>query len=207
MLVRAVAGSGKTTTLAAIAEAYELAGIPVAGVAPTGAAARVMTEAGIPARTVDRALLDRQHALRAGIRPTPGIVLVDEAGAIGTRTLARLVEAVSAADAKLVLVGDDAQLPAVAAGAAYSDLVAHTRAVHSLETPRRFTTEDGTPDLAEAHALASLRTGTLEGAAAYLHHKQETGTLRALDREQALDAATAWHAHQLRQVTTRRASP
>lgn len=130
-----MAGSGKTTTLAAIAEAYELAGIPVAGVAPTGAAARVMTEAGAPARTVDRALLDREDAVRAGPRPTPGIVLVDEAGAIGTRTLARLAEAVSAADAKLVLVGDDAQLPAVAAGAAYSELVAQTHAVHSLETP------------------------------------------------------------------------
>ena len=61
-LVRAVAGSGKTTTLAAIARAYEHAGIPVAGVAPTGAAARVMSEAGIPARTVERALLDREQA-------------------------------------------------------------------------------------------------------------------------------------------------
>ena len=82
-----------------------------------------MSEAGIPARTVERALIDREHAIRAGIRPTPGIVLVDEAGAIGTRTLARLAEAVALADAKLVLVGDDAQLPAVAAGATYSDLL------------------------------------------------------------------------------------
>jgi ATP-dependent exoDNAse (exonuclease V) alpha subunit len=196
-LVRAVAGSGKTTTLAAIAEAYALAGIPVAGVSPTGAAARVMTEAGIPARTDDRALLDREEALRAGNRPTSRIVLVDEAGAIGTRTLARLAEAVSAADAKLVLVGDDAQLPAVAAGTAYADLLEQTRLVHSLETPRRFTTAAGAPDLAEANALAQLRTGTLEGAAAYVHHKQETGTLKALDREAALDAATAWHAHQV----------
>jgi conjugative relaxase-like TrwC/TraI family protein len=196
-LVRAVAGSGKTTTLAAIARAYEHAGIPVAGVAPTGAAARVMSEAGIPARTVDRALLDREHAIRAGIRPTPGIVLVDEAGTIGTRTLARLAQAVALADAKLVLVGDDAQLPAVAAGVAYANLIDQQGSVHSLQTPRRFLTPSGEPDLAEARALANLRAGTLEGAAAYLDHKQQTGAIRTLDRTAALSAAADWHARHL----------
>jgi conjugative relaxase-like TrwC/TraI family protein len=196
-LVRAVAGSGKTTTLAAIAQAYTDAGIPVAGVAPTGAAARVMSEAGIPARTVERALLDREQAIRAGIRPTPGIVLVDEAGTIGTRTLARLAQAVAMADAKLVLVGDDAQLPAVAAGTSYAELLEQARPVHSLQTPRRFVTPAGEPDLAEAHALASLRAGTLEGAAAYLHHKQQTGTIRTLERSDALPAAADWHATQI----------
>jgi conjugative relaxase-like TrwC/TraI family protein len=193
-LVRAVAGSGKTTTLAAIAEAYACAGIPVAGVAPTGAAARVMSEAGIPARTVDRALLDRERALRAGILPTPGVVLVDEAGTIGTRTLAQLAEAVAAADAKLVLVGDDAQLPSVAAGHAYANLLEREQAVHSLETPRRFLTAKGERDLAEAHALASLRSGTLDGAAAYLSHKQSTRTITALARPEALATAAWWHA-------------
>ena len=198
-LVRAVAGSGKTTTLAAIARAYEQAGIPVAGVAPTGAAARVMSEAGIPARTVDRALLEREHALRGGIRPTPGIVLVDEAGSIGTRTLARLAQAVAQADARLVLVGDDAQLPAVAAGAAYAELLAQTRPVHSLQSPRRFVTPTGEPDMAEARALASLRSGTFDGATAYLNHKQQTGAMRTLDRAAALGAAADWHAAHLAQ--------
>jgi conjugative relaxase-like TrwC/TraI family protein len=196
-LVRAVAGSGKTTTLAAIARAYEQAGIPVAGVAPTGAAARVMSEAGIPARTVDRALLDREQALRAGIRPTPGVVLVDEAGTIGTRTLARLAQAVAQADARLVLVGDDAQLPAVAAGAAYAELLAQTRPAHSLQSPRRFVTLTGEPDIAEARALAALRTGTFEGATAYLSHKRQTGAIRTLDRAAALSAAADWHSAHL----------
>jgi ATP-dependent exoDNAse (exonuclease V) alpha subunit len=196
-LVRAVAGSGKTTTLAAIARAYEHAGIPVAGVAPTGAAARVMSEAGILARTVDRALVDRQRALRAGMRPTRGIVLVDEAGAIGTRTLARLAEVCARPDAKLMLVGDDAQLPAVAAGVAYANLIDQQRPVHTLQTPRRFLTPSGEPDLAEARALANLRAGTLEGAAAYLNHKQQTGAVRALDRAAALSAAADWHAAHL----------
>jgi conjugative relaxase-like TrwC/TraI family protein len=193
-LVRAVAGSGKTTTLAAIAQAYEHAGIPVAGVAPTGAAARVMSEAGVPARTVERALLERDQALRAGIQPTPGIVLVDEAGTIGTRTLARLAQAVALADAKLVLIGDDAQLPPVPAGASYANLLDQEQPVFSLETPRRFLTLNGEPDKAEARALGSLRAGTLDGAAAYLNHKHQTRTIRALDRNDALSAAALWHA-------------
>jgi ATP-dependent exoDNAse (exonuclease V) alpha subunit len=69
--------------------------------------------------------------------------------------------------------------------------------VHSLETPRRFLTATGEPDLAEARALAALRTGTLDGAAAYLQHKHATGTIEALDRRAALEAATAWHASQV----------
>ena len=196
-LVRAVAGSGKTTTLAAIEAAYAEAGIPVAGVAPTGAAARVMTEAGIPARTVERALLDRERAIRSGIRPTPGIVLVDEAGTVGTRTLAKLASVVAQAGGKLVLVGDDAQLPPVPADATYARMVDENRPVLALGTPRRFLTPDGKPDLAEAHALAQLRAGTLEGTAAYLNHKQQTSTIETLDRVAALDAATDWHAERV----------
>ena len=196
-LVRAVAGSGKTTTLAAIAAAYTDAGVPVASVAPTGAAARVMTEAGIPARTVERALLDRERAIRSGIRPTPGVVLVDEAGTVGTRTLAQLASVVVQAGGKLVLVGDDAQLPPVPAGAAYARMVDEHRPVLALETPRRFLTPDGQPDLAEARALAQLRAGTLEGTAAYLNHKQQTGTIDTLNRAAALDTAAAWHAERI----------
>ena len=154
-----------------------------------------MSEAGIPARTADRALLDRERALRAGIRRTPGIVLVDEAGTIGTRTLGRLADAV-ARGRKARIVGDEAQLPAVAAGAAYANLLEREQAVHSLETPRRFVTATGEPDLAEARALALLRSGTLEGATRYLQHREKAGAIQVLHRKAALEAATAWHAAQ-----------
>ena len=205
-LVRAVAGSGKTTTLAAIARAYEHAGIPVAGVAPTGAAARVMSEAGIPARTVERALIDREHAIRAGIRPTPGIVLVDEAGTIGTRTLARLAEAVALADAKLVLVGDDAQLPAVPAGATYAKLLDQERDRALPRDAAALPHGDRRAGPGRGTSARQLRTGTLEGAAAYLQHKHGTGTIEALDRRAALETATAWHARTCRLGSIRRRS-
>ena len=93
-----------------------------------------------------------------------------------------------------MLVGDEAQLPPVPAGTSYANLLHRERPVHSLKTPRRFITPNGEPDLAEARALASLRAGTLEGAAAYLNHKQGTGTVKALERSEALAAAATWHA-------------
>ena len=67
----------------------------------------------------------------------------------------------------------------------------------SLEMPLRFITPAGEPDHAEARALSRLRAGSLEGAAAYLRHKQLTGTVTALERTPALKAATAWHAKQI----------
>ena len=119
-------------------------------------------------------------------------LLVDEAGTIGTRTLAKLASVVAEAGGKLMLVGDDAQLPPVPA---YSRMVARTRDTAPFPHP------DGRPDLAEARALAQLRVGTLEGSAAYLSHKQQTGTIETLDRGAALDAATAWHAERVAQGT------
>jgi ATP-dependent exoDNAse (exonuclease V) alpha subunit len=71
--------------------------------------------------------------------------------------------------------------------------------VHALATPRRFLTASGEPGIAEARALANLRAGTLEGAAAYLNHKQQTGAIRTLDRAAALTAAADWHARHLAQ--------
>ena len=194
-LVRAVAGSGKTTTLAAIARAYEHAGIPVAGVAPTGAAARVMSEAGIPARTVERALLDREQALRAGIRPTPGIVLVDEAGTIGTRTLARLAEAVALADAKLVLVGDDAQLPAVAAGAAYANLLEQPAtgalARDTAALPHARPASPTSPKHARSPASAPARSKAPPPTSTTSNRPARSAPSTAPPRS---SAAAAWHA-------------
>src|SRR4029077_6348135 len=56
---------------------------------------------------------------------------------------------------------------------------------------------DGTPDRAEAAALARLRAGTAEGAGAYLAHKAASGTLEVHTRHDALTAAGAWYAAQL----------
>jgi hypothetical protein len=112
------AGTGKTTALAALRTAYESAGFEVLGLAPSARAARQIEQgAGIAPQTVARFL----H------RPAPigprTVVVVDEAGMTGTRDLVATVEQVVGAGGKVVLVGDDHQLPEVAEGGGFAAAV------------------------------------------------------------------------------------
>ncbi len=118
------AGTGKTTALAAARTGWQAAGHPVLGAAVAARAAIGLAEgAGIPAVTIARLLTDARHRGPAAAGLTPGAVLVvDEAGMLGTRQLAHLLQLTTAAHAKLVLVGDHRQLPELAAGGVFRAL-------------------------------------------------------------------------------------
>ena len=172
-LVRAVAGSGKTTTLAAIAQAYASAGIPVHGVAPTGAAARVMTRGRHPSRAPSIArcsTASRRYAPASDQRPG-SCSSTRPARSARTHSRDSHKPSHSPTPSSCWSATTRSSHPCPPAPATPTSSTAQ-RPVHSLETPRRFITPNGEPDLAEARALASLRAGTLEGAAAYLDHKQ-----------------------------------
>lgn len=116
------AGAGKTTMMTAAREAWEAAGYRVVGAALAGKAAEGLEkEAGIESRTLSswqlrwgkgRDLLDERT-----------VFVLDEAGMVSSRQMAEFVSAVSAAGAKLVLVGDPEQLQPIEAGAAFRALV------------------------------------------------------------------------------------
>jgi conjugative relaxase-like TrwC/TraI family protein len=133
-LMEARAGRGKTTTLAAVNDALLRSGVPVAGTAWQGEAARTLQiEAGIPAETTARLL----HRLRHE-RPPPGAVLVvDEASTMPTRALTQLAEAISQVDGRLILVGDRAQLPAIDAGGAFASLADRLGVIELTENRRQ----------------------------------------------------------------------
>jgi hypothetical protein len=113
-LIRGVFGTGKTTLEQEIKEALSESGLPVVALAPTAAATDVLkNEAGIAsADTVARFLVDKnlQSAARWGV------VLVDEAGMVGTRDMLRLFDAAKQVQARIVLVGDRRQTRSVSAG-------------------------------------------------------------------------------------------
>jgi ATP-dependent exoDNAse (exonuclease V) alpha subunit len=152
-VVRAPAGTGKTFALDAARETWQASEIPVLGCALSArAACELRDQAGLDATTIARL----RHALSRSAALAPGSVLiVDEAGMVGTRDLAALADAADAAGAKLVLVGDDRQLPEIEAGGAFPALADRLGAIELTEVRRQREAWD-------RDALAELRHGQIE---------------------------------------------
>ncbi|MGD9735970.1 MAG: MobF family relaxase [Solirubrobacterales bacterium] len=116
------AGTGKTYALSAAREGWQAAGHQVIGAALARRASLELRDgAGIDATSL--------HALLADLRERPGellarptVIVVDEAGMVGTRQLAELVRHATEHDAKVVLVGDPRQLPEIDAGGSFRSL-------------------------------------------------------------------------------------
>jgi len=155
------AGTGKTTALAAARAGWEAAGVPVTGAAVAARAAIGLQDgAGIPARTVAQ-LLYAGRDPTATVLPPHGVLVVDEAGMLGTRDLARLVGLAEVSRTKLVLVGDDRQLPELTAGGAFRALTRTLGATELHENRRQHASW-------EREALDQLRHGNPEvGIATY----------------------------------------
>jgi ATP-dependent exoDNAse (exonuclease V) alpha subunit len=115
------AGTGKTWALGLAREAFEQAGYQVLGCAPTGIATVSLAHEGFSdVGTVDRLLVDLAGRRLALDDRT--VLVVDEAGMVGTRKLTMLLQHAERAGAKVVLVGDDRQFSPVDAGGGFRAL-------------------------------------------------------------------------------------
>lgn len=130
------AGTGKSAMLGVAREAWEAAGYQVRGAALSGIAAEGL-EAGsaIPSRTI--ASLEYQWAQGRELLTSRDVLVIDEAGMIGSRQMERLVSAANEAGAKLVLVGDPQQLQAIEAGAAFRSIAERQGGVEITEIRRQ----------------------------------------------------------------------
>lgn len=134
VVVEGAAGVGKTYALEAAREAFDASGVPTVGCAIAGRAAQGLEEgSSIRSWTVASLLND----LHLDTLPTGGVLVVDEAGMIGTRQLAELVELSARDHAKLVLVGDPRQLQPIDAGAPMRTLGDHVGKVVMTENVRQ----------------------------------------------------------------------
>lgn len=123
-------GTGKTTTLNGIIELYERDGLKVALTAPTGRAAKRMSEiTGKEARTIHRLLEvewkdgDMPKFQRNLTNPLPyDAIIVDELSMVDIHLFASLLDAMKLG-CRLIMVGDSDQLPAVGAGNVLHDLI------------------------------------------------------------------------------------
>ncbi len=116
-----LAGAGKSTMLSAARDAWERQGYRVIGAALAGKAADGLQNAsGIPSRTLASYELSWKNG-RNLLQPGD-VLVVDEAGMVGSRQLARFVEEIHKRRAKLVLVGDPDQLQPINAGTPFRDI-------------------------------------------------------------------------------------
>jgi AAA domain len=168
------AGTGKTFALGIARHAWQLDGYRLLAAAPPGIATMSLQGEGFEdVATCDRLLADLD---RGGEQLDARTVLVvDEAGMLGSRKLARLLDHAERAQAKVVLVGDDRQLAAIDAGGGFRGLRLRMGASELTENRRQQQTW-------EREALELVRSGLVEEAvAAYQTH----------DRVVAADSKTA----------------
>nr|AXV46671.1 conjugal transfer protein TraA, relaxase [Arthrobacter sp.] len=159
------AGAGKTTALRLAADTVTEAGGKVIGLAPTAAAAAVMSgELGAAATTIDSFVLAHRTGSADAIIPAPGdVIVIDEAGMVGTGLFAQAVTIAEQHGAVVRALGDDQQLSAVGSGGALRLIRNEAGAVH-LEDLHRFRSPDGTANEEEAAATLALREPPSIGA-------------------------------------------
>ena len=117
-------------------EVFASAGYVVSGTAVSARAAEELeVSAGIPSVTLARLLGELDDGTRA-LGPRD-VLVVDEAGMVGTRTLGRLIDATAASGAKLILVGDPRQLAEIQAGGTFRALASRLGAIELNENRRQ----------------------------------------------------------------------
>lgn len=148
-------GTGKTTTTQGIISAWKTAGLSILLAAPTGRAAKRMSEAtGMEAKTIHRLL---------GFKPTEGYkfneenpldgdaLIVDECSMIDIILMYSLLKAIPPT-MRLVLVGDIDQLPSVGAGNVLRDII-ESEAIPVTRLTRIFRQAQSSRIVMNAHAI------------------------------------------------------
>ena len=162
-LVVGRAGTGKTFALGIARHAWQLDGYRLLATAPTGIAAMSLQGEGFEdVATCDRLLGDLDRGREQLDART--VLVVDEAGMLGSRKLGGLLEHAHQARAKVVLVGDDRQLAPIDAGGGFRALRLRLGASELVENRRQ-------QQAWEREALDLVRSGLVEEAvAAYQAH-------------------------------------
>jgi Ti-type conjugative transfer relaxase TraA len=169
------AGTGKSAMLGVARAAWEREGYQVRGAALSGIAAENLEGgSGIASRTI--ASLEHAWAQGRDQLSRNDVLVVDEAGMIGTRQMERVLSHARDVGAKVVLVGDPEQLQAIEAGAAFRSIAERHGAAEITEVRRQ--REDWQKDA--TRALATGRTG--EAIHAYVDRSM---VLAADTREEA----------------------
>lgn len=137
-VVNGAAGTGKSHVLAGMRQAYEAEGHKVYGAILQGKTAEDLErDSGIQSRTIAKMLTDLQKGTLK--LDSKSVLVVDEAGMVGSRDLEKLMDYTEAAGARLRLVGDAKQLAAVEYGNAFVEVSKRTEVASLTEIMRQKT--------------------------------------------------------------------
>ena len=118
--VQGHAGTGKTTMLTEAVKIARMAGLNPIGLAPSSAAAQVLSEAGLETLTLQKFLTVHKDGATDF---TDNVIILDEASMASTKQMNALLTVANAGNARrLALIGDTKQLGAVEAGAPFQAL-------------------------------------------------------------------------------------
>ena len=194
-LALAPAGTGKTTAMSVLSQAWRGSGGTVIGLAPSAVAAEELGSAIRGDDVVSDTLAKLVWHIEHGDLPTwmgsidgDTLVLIDEAGMAATTELATVTDWLAGRGATIRLIGDDRQLASVAAGGVLRDVADQVGAV-TLTEVRRFVAPDGSLNAAEAGATLAVR----DGDPAAIGYYADMGRIHVGDLGSAADQAyAAW---------------
>ena len=158
-------GTGKTTTINGIIKLFQRAGLKILLTAPTGRAAKRMSETtGMEAKTIHRLLECKppegykrnEDNLLSG-----DVLIIDEASMIDIILMYNLFKAVPA-EMTVIIVGDVDQLPAVGAGNVLQDIIA-SGVVETVKLERIFRQALGSKIITNAHMINKGEMPDLKG--------------------------------------------
>jgi conjugative relaxase-like TrwC/TraI family protein len=177
------AGTGKTFAIVAAAEGWAQAGFALRAAAPTWRAANVLRGEGLEATSIASLLRDLERG-HCTLSPR-SVLLVDEAGMVGSEDMAALITHADEAGAKLVLVGDPEQLGAIEAGGLFAAIADRTEPVVLDEVIRHEHELD-------RDAAKRIREG--QGREALDLYRSQERVIVAADAEARREAMVAdWH--------------
>ncbi|MFG6095029.1 MobF family relaxase [Leptothoe sp. ISB3NOV94-8A] len=187
-----MAGTGKTFFLDAARETWEKSGYTVQGLSLSAKAASGLEEgAKVQSRTIDsffgsidyRRQQQEEKPMKVGQQTHSGIgsktvLLVDEAGMVGTKKMTRLFAEADSAGAKVVLVGDARQLQPVQSGGAFQTIARQVGEVELKEIRRQKETwaKQAVHDFADGRAQEALDAFDKRGLLSVAEDKQQLQT-------------------------------
>lgn len=158
------AGTGKSAMLGVARQAWAAAGYDVRGAALSGIAAENLESgSGIASRTI--ASMEHGWGQGRDLLTARDVLVIDEAGMVGTRQLERVLSHAADVGAKVVLVGDPQQLQAIEAGAAFRSI--HERhggvEIGQVRRQREDWQRNATRDLATGRIGAAISAYEAQG--------------------------------------------